>query len=201
MEERIHTFAELAAAHDADPQAPVRVPTVINLAGSEEAMAEQLKKGREHPLVRTLEEREALKRRLQELKETPAEIVRAWSALTPHLRQAKATCDAYGASLLVVALPMDLMVSPAEWAKYGGAHPIDMAPTRILVDDVVASAEALGAEALDATPALAAAEPGAFLDGDIHLTPRGQRAPGRGHRGEAAGAGGEQVKSARATRS
>jgi len=32
------------------------------------------------------------------------------------------------------------------------------------------------AEALDATPALAAAEPGAFLDGDIHLTPRGHRA-------------------------
>jgi hypothetical protein len=51
-----------------------------------------------------------------------------------------------------------------------------MGPTRILVEDVVASAEALGASALDATPALAAAEPGAFLAGDIHMTPRGHRA-------------------------
>jgi hypothetical protein len=70
------------------------------------------------------------------------------------------------------------MVSPGEWAKYGAAQPVDMGPTRILVEDVVASAEALGAEALDATPALAAAEPGAFLDGDIHMTPKGQRALG-----------------------
>src|SRR5262249_4884353 len=83
---------------------------------------------------------------------------------------------ARGAKLLVVALPMDLMVSPAEWAKYGATSPVDMAKALILVDDVVASAEALGAAGLDATPALSAAEPGAFLDGDIHMTPKGHRA-------------------------
>jgi hypothetical protein len=176
METRIRAFAALAVAHDADPAAPVKVPYEIDLSTSGESVTAQVKKGREHPLVRTLEEREALKKRLQELQETPAEIVRAWSPLTPWLRQAKATCDAHGARLLVVALPMDLMVSPAEWAKYGAARPVDMSGTHVLVDDVVASAEALGAAGLDATPALAAAEPGAFLDGDIHMTPRGHRA-------------------------
>jgi hypothetical protein len=37
------------------------------------------------------------------------------------LREAKATCDAHDARLLVVVLPMDVQVSPAESAKYGAA--------------------------------------------------------------------------------
>jgi hypothetical protein len=134
-----------------------------------------LGKGRAHPIIRTFEEREALRKRLDEMRRTPAEVVRAWSPMTPILREAKATCDAHGAALLVVALPMDVQVSPAEWAKYGAA-PVDMDPAKVLVADLVASAERLGASALDATPALASAEPGAFLDGDIHLTPKGHRA-------------------------
>jgi len=104
-------------------------------------------------------------------------IVRAWSPMTPLLRQVKAACDAHGARLLVVVLPMDVQVSPAEWAKYGVAEPLDMTPARILVDDLVASAEAIGAAALDATAALAAAEPGAFLRGD--LTPARRATPTR----------------------
>jgi hypothetical protein len=135
-----------------------------------------LGKGRAHPLVRTFEEHEALRKRLDALREAPAEAVRTWSPLTPVLREMKAACDAHGARLLVVALPMDLQVSKAEWTKYGDGAFVDMEPTKILLDDVVASAEGIGAAALDATPALAAAEPGAFLDGDIHMTPRGHRA-------------------------
>src|SRR5262249_51223234 len=133
-------------------------------------------KGRAHPLVRTFQEREVLLQRLSALRRAPAEAARAWSPLTPILRDAKAICDAHGARLLVVALPMDVQVSPGEWAKYHVSDPVDMAPTKVLVEDVVASAEAIGAAALDATAALAAAEPGAFLNGDIHMTPRGHRA-------------------------
>lgn len=80
-----------------------------------------------------------------------------------------------GATLLVVALPLDVMVSADEWAKYG-AEPIDMTATRGLVEDLVKRARGLGIRTLDATPALAAAEPGAFLDGDLHLTAKGHAA-------------------------
>lgn len=130
-------------------------------------------------LALTLEQRDALVKRLAELRAAPLEIVRAWSPMTPHLKAVKALCDEKGAKLLVVALPMDVQVSPDEFVKYGtdpSRADIDMEGTRILVTDLVGSAEALGALALDATPALAAAEPGAFLKGDIHMTPKGQRA-------------------------
>ncbi len=128
-------------------------------------------------LTLSLEERDALKKRLADLRAAPSEIVRAWSPMTPFLKEVKATCDARGARLLVVALPMDIQVSPNEWGKYdSGDAPIDMTSSQILIDDLVASAEALGALGLDATPALRDAEPGAFLDGDIHMTPKGQRA-------------------------
>lgn len=101
----------------------------------------------------------------------------ALSPLAPELRAAKAVCDKYGARLLVVALPIDVQVSPAEWTKYG-TKPIDMSGTKVLLEDVVVAARVVGAEGLDATPSLAAAEPGAFLDGDIHMTPKGHRALG-----------------------
>ncbi len=128
-------------------------------------------------LTLSLEERDALKKRLAELRAAPLEMVRAWSPMTPFLKEVKATCDARGVRLLVVALPMDIQVSMDEWAKYGSSEKtVDMAASQILIDDLVASAERLGALGLDATPALRAAEPGAFLDGDIHMTPKGQRA-------------------------
>ncbi|APR88307.1 hypothetical protein A7982_13656 [Minicystis rosea] len=182
MEARIKVFAELAARVDAgEGHGRLDLPEPWAKAGYSDIFSyspyldSDLKQGLSHPIVRTLEERQALQKRLDELRAAPAEIVRAWSPLTPHLRAVKAACDAHGARLLVVALPMDVQVSPTEWTKYG-APPIDMEPTRILLEDIVTSAEAIGALGLDATPALAAAEPGAFLDGDIHMTPKGQKA-------------------------
>lgn len=182
VEERIRAFAELAALLEKDPRAELtpELRELVNTYRGAGSMAippspELLEQRRQHPLVRTFEEREALKKRLDELRAAPAEAVRAWSPLTPLLKQLKAVCDARGAELLVVALPMDLQVSPAEWAKYG-APPSDMGPTKVLLDDIVASAEALGAKGLDATPALTAAEPGAFLHGDFHMTPKGHGA-------------------------
>ncbi len=85
-------------------------------------------------------------------------------------------CEAAGAQLLVVALPLDVQVSADEWAKYAPAAPIDMAPTRALLHDLVRTATYAGIPALDATAALVAAEPGAFLAGDLHLTPKGHAA-------------------------
>ena len=91
------------------------------------------------------------------------------------MRQAKELCDRVGARLVVVALPLDVQVSPEEWKKYG-APPIDMSGSRVLNTDTAAAAVAAGAEGFDAFDTLAAAEPGAFLDGDIHMTAKGHRA-------------------------
>lgn len=93
-----------------------------------------------------------------------------------YLQQFKAMCDEHGAELVVVALPIDVQVDAREWAKYGVTDAPDMTASRILLDDLVADARALGLRALDATASLRAAEPGAFLDHDIHMTPRGHAA-------------------------
>ncbi|MEM9862235.1 MAG: hypothetical protein AAF938_11495 [Myxococcota bacterium] len=97
------------------------------------------------------------------------------STLEPRLQALRALADDRGMDVLVVALPLDVLVSSDEWAKYGES-PVDMEPTRALLRDLVASAEHLGMRGLDATDALRAAEPGAFLRGDLHMTAKGQRA-------------------------
>lgn len=51
-----------------------------------------------------------------------------------------------------------------------------MGPSLALTGELVALCRSLGASVLDATPVLAAAEPGAFLDRDIHMTPKGHAA-------------------------
>jgi hypothetical protein len=98
------------------------------------------------------------------------------SMFRDYLRDFKALCDRHGAELVVVALPIDVQVDAREWAKYGVADPPDMTDSQILLDDLVADARELGLRALDATPTLRAAEPGAFLDHDIHMTPKGHTA-------------------------
>lgn len=97
------------------------------------------------------------------------------SPLEQMLKRTRDACDKVGARLLVVALPLDVMVSADEWKKYGKPA-MDLSATKVLLDDIVARAEAVGASGLDPTSALAKAEPGAFLDGDLHLTPKGHAA-------------------------
>ncbi|MFN7147585.1 MAG: hypothetical protein ACK4YP_27705, partial [Myxococcota bacterium] len=106
-----------------------------------------------------------------------AAAIEGRSPLLDTVEAAKARCDAAGAELLVVALPLDVQVSEAEWAKYGAA-PLDMSGTRVLLEDLVRGAERIGVRALDATAALAAAEPGAFLHADLHMSAKGQAALG-----------------------
>ncbi|MDP1824073.1 MAG: hypothetical protein Q8L48_12550 [Archangium sp.] len=90
------------------------------------------------------------------------------------LRTRKA-CEAAGARLIVVGLPLDVMVSADEWKKYG-ARPIDLAPTAALREGLMRRIEAVGAEAVDPLDALAKAEPGAFLSRDLHMSPKGHAA-------------------------
>lgn len=92
-----------------------------------------------------------------------------------YLRDLKKLVEAGGARLVVVILPIDVQVSPEEYKKYGAA-PVDMTKSRALTDELAALCRAIGVSVLDATPVLAAAEPGAFLDKDIHMTPKGHAA-------------------------
>jgi hypothetical protein len=122
-----------------------------------------------------IKDRDDLKRRRQALVAKHRVPPRPTSVLSSRLRELRALCDTSGCELLVIALPIDVQVSADEWRKYG-REPIDMSATTALADDLLSTANALGMRTLDALPALRAAEPGAFLDGDIHMTAKGHNA-------------------------
>ena len=98
------------------------------------------------------------------------------SVFAAYLAEFQALCARHGAELVVVALPLDVQVDGGEWAKYGVAQGPDMRPSQVLLADLVADAEELRIRSVDATAALRAAQPGAFLDGDFHLAARGHAA-------------------------
>ncbi|MGE3459626.1 MAG: hypothetical protein AB7O24_31225 [Kofleriaceae bacterium] len=110
---------------------------------------------------------------------TKLDVEKLQAALDPplgaYIRDVKQLVEAGGARLVVLILPIDVQVSADEWKKYG-ATPIDMEPSKVLTKELVELCRTLGLSALDATPVLASAEPGAFLDKDIHMTPKGHAA-------------------------
>ncbi len=136
---------------------------------------EEIEKAESKAILASLDERTKLEKRIAELRVLPAKILRTHSPLFPALEKVKKLCDAHGARLVVAILPMDVQVSVAEWSKYGES-PIDLTPTRVLTDDIVHAGEALGVTVIDLTPALVAAEPGAFLLRDLHMSPKGHAA-------------------------
>jgi hypothetical protein len=99
------------------------------------------------------------------------------SPMRAPLERVKKICDERHARLVVVVLPLDVQVSSDEWKKYGTA-PIDMSPTQILNDDILRVAASLGIPAWSVLDMLRTAEPGAFLRGDLHMSPKGHRAVG-----------------------
>lgn len=99
--------------------------------------------------------------------------------LAGYVRDVAALCKSKGVRLVVAILPVDVQVSPIEWAKYG-QPPTDMTATHAFTEELVAAARAISVTAFDATPALAAAEPGAFLNRDIHMTAKGHEAVAKG---------------------
>jgi hypothetical protein len=132
-------------------------------------------------LLALLREHEAAQRDLDRAvsgKNDEAETTPTRSRLAQVLSRVKGRCDESGAKLLVVALPLDVMVSPHEWGKYG-EEPLEMAPTRILIDEVLRDATDVGAIGVDVTSALAGAEPGAFLQRDLHMSAQGHDAVAR----------------------
>ncbi len=124
--------------------------------------------------VSSLKEVEKLDERLEKLLTEPPERVYAWSPLKREIELTKQVTDELGAELTVLVLPIDVQVSEDEWEKYGPER-IDMADSLILNDDAVRAARALGARVAHPLLDLRAAEPGAFLHGDLHLTPKGHQ--------------------------
>ncbi len=110
--------------------------------------------------------------RLRAVRTQPVTLVRALSPLSRRVEAAKALCDRAGAELMVVVIPVDVQVSPSQWQKYGVA-PVDLEPTRVLIEDVVESARAIGARGLDLTDTLRKAGDDAFLPRDLHLSVKG----------------------------
>ena len=129
-------------------------------------------------IASTVQQRDQARARVRELRVQLHAAQRPRSALLERLRELHAACEQYAAEAVVVALPIDVQVSSAEWRKYG-QEPVDMSATLALTEDMLADARALGMRAVDALPALRAAEPGAFLNGDIHLTAKGHVAVAR----------------------
>lgn len=126
-------------------------------------------------IVKLIEERDRADSALTSIRAAPLEIARAHSPIVQQIEKAKAICDAHGARLVVVGLPLDVMVFSSAWAKYG-SEPVDLSPAAVLMADLLHAAEALGVTALDATPALREAGEAAFLPREFHLTPAGHKA-------------------------
>lgn len=141
--------------------------------GTETTLKALAESSKDPKLAELVSKRRALRTALQQSHARRAQ--REKSPLEQVLEKTRVACDSVKAKLLVVALPLDVMVSSDEWAKYG-KPPKDLSVTRVLLDDIVKRAEAVGARGLDPTEALRKAEPGAFLKGDLHLTPKGHRA-------------------------
>ena len=100
------------------------------------------------------------------------------SRLTRHLLRAARVCARLDCRLIAATLPLDVQVSPHEWAKYG-TWPRPTVATERLASDFLADARDAGIEGVDLLPALRRASPGAFLPDDYHLSPRGHRAVAR----------------------
>jgi len=98
------------------------------------------------------------------------------SVLAPELEALRDFCADHGTELVVLVLPVDVQVAVEEWFKYDVDEPVDMEPSLVLLDDLHADAAALGLRTVDPLRKLRQAEPGAFLHGDIHLTPKGHAA-------------------------
>jgi len=127
--------------------------------------------------TRALAHRDAAGARARSLLSGPVDILRATQPIVRRALAAKTIAEKGGARFVLLVLPMDVQVSEEEWRKYGVAK-TDMGKARVLVDDLVGAVRDAGATAVDPTSMLAQAEPGAFLEGDPHMTPKGHQVVG-----------------------
>jgi len=103
-------------------------------------------------------------------------------SLKPVLSRALEACRLPSCRMSAAALPLDVQVSAAEWKKYRGAA-VELSGTEELLEGFVADARSLGVPAVNLLEPLRAAEPGAFLPDDYHLSPHGHRAVARALQG------------------
>ncbi|MFT5682260.1 MAG: hypothetical protein ACI8RZ_003178 [Myxococcota bacterium] len=140
---------------------------------------EWLEENPDHDLAVKLRENSAIRKQMStQIDEASERIAADLAAASPFqdvLTRARAITDRHNAELVVVALPLDVQVDPEEWRKYG-EEPSDMSETLPLLDGLTAAAHRMGIRSLSAAQPLRDAQPGAFLNADIHLTPHGHRA-------------------------
>lgn len=171
----VNRFAE--AARPVNATAAQLLFAALQMERNDEALRKLARESGDEALTALLEKRSALREKMRALSGVAVGDPVSLS-LDRALMRTKRACDRTGARLLVVALPLDVQVSAAEWRKYG-AHELDLTPTLVLLENIVRRAELAGVSGLDATPALRGAEPGAFLDGDLHMSKRGHAALAR----------------------
>jgi hypothetical protein len=160
-----------------------RVRVVLDGAKARAELEAELKKRAEKQIadeeakaiVASFEERPKIEKKIAELRNLGQKLARLHSPMASPIEIAQQTAKANGAKLVVLILPMDVQVSPDEWKKYGETF-YDMEPARILTDDILNASKALGVTAIDSTKALRDAEPGAFLNADLHMSPKGHAA-------------------------
>jgi hypothetical protein len=120
----------------------------------------------------------AAMKKLAETRREPIAFAQVGSPLNAMLQEFIDICHAPDCDPLLLVLPIDVQVAPTEFAKYNlGAR--DLTAVSALTDRIVRSAALLGIRTVDATSVLRDAEPGAFLQADIHMTPKGHSAVAR----------------------
>lgn len=122
---------------------------------------------------------EGIERQIDEQKAALRATLETLSPMRRPLAAEAKLCKDHGVTLYVVVLPLDVQVSEGEWAKYG--RPVaDMSASLALIDDIRRVGDDLGVPVWSAFDVLKEAEPGAFLNGDIHMTPKGHAAVAKG---------------------
>jgi SGNH hydrolase-like domain, acetyltransferase AlgX len=97
------------------------------------------------------------------------------SAFRPFIAEAQRRSAVAGAELTMVALPLDIQLDPQRFVSYG-EQPEDLSSSLVLLEDMCRDSEHLGVRCLNAASALKESGEGTFLDGDLHLTPKGHTA-------------------------
>lgn len=125
-------------------------------------------------VARAHQERQEMKAAGWLVLQAPDGSPRSWSNLTPQLRALKAALGGSAIPVSILILPQDVQLNAAVWGKYG-LPPQDTAPLQVLVEDLVATGEALGFAIIDPTSALKMISPGATLPRDWHFSAAGHR--------------------------
>jgi hypothetical protein len=141
--------------------------------------AQELKMAEAKKALASRADVEGIERQIEEQKAALRATLEALSPMRRPLAAEAKLCEEHGAKLYVLVLPLDVQVSDGEWAKYG--RPVtDMSASLALMDDIRRVGDDLGVPVWSAYDVLKQAEPGAFLNGDIHMTPKGHAAVANG---------------------